>query len=81
MKTIDDITLKDLISEDLFMWVDNTKMGDDLFKLQIENSDGERIVEDLVTYDEIEDYASMCRRFLSLYERIGFNKGEENEIF
>lgn len=69
MKTLCDITLYDLMAEDLDVWVTkNKKFG---FDLQIDNEEGKTIVDEVGIHPfAMESYADMCRRFLHFYEKV-----------
>ena len=69
MQSINDITLSDIMAEDLDVWVSkNKEFG---FVLQIDNEKGEEIVcEKCIHPYAAESFADFCRRYLSCYERI-----------
>lgn len=69
MKTLNDITLYDLMAEDLDVWVAKSKgFG---FDLEIENENGETIVDEKGVHPfAMESYADMCRRFLNFYDKV-----------
>lgn len=68
MKTTGDITLYDLMAEDLDVWVSkNSKFG---FNLEINGEDGEPLVEESGIHPFAADsFAHFCRRYLSCYNR------------
>ncbi len=67
MNKFNEITLYDLMAEDLDVWVsENKKFG---FDLQIDNENGETIVDEKGIHPfAMESYADMCRRFLHFYD-------------
>lgn len=66
-KSLNDVTLYELMAEDLDVWVSKSKGHG--FDMQIENEDGETIVNEKGVHPcAMESYAQMCRRFLSFYE-------------
>lgn len=69
MKAINDITLYDLMAEDLDVWIcKNRKFG---FNLEIENQGGEMVVDEHGIHPCAADsFASFCRQYLSCYERV-----------
>ncbi len=67
-KSISDLTLYDMMGEDLTVWVGkNSKFG---FDLEIENDDGQMIVEKGVHEFAMEGFADFCRRFLYFYDKV-----------
>ena len=69
MKTMNDVTLYDLMAEDLDVWITKNKTFG--FDLQIDNENGETIVDEEGVHPfAIESYADMCRRFLHFYDKI-----------
>ncbi len=65
---MNNITLYDLMAEDLEVWVTRSKKFG--FDLQIENENGETIVnEEGVHPYAMESFAAMCRQFLYFYEK------------
>jgi hypothetical protein len=69
MKTINDITMYDLMSDDLTVWIKrNEKFG---FDLEIENYGGEVLVDEKgINPLAMESYADMCRRFVHFYDKL-----------
>lgn len=69
MHTLNDVSLYDLMAQDLDVWVTkNKKFG---FDLQIDNEEGETIVDEKGIHPgAMESYADMCRRFLNFYDKI-----------
>ncbi len=67
MKSINEITLYDLMSEDLDVWIKrNKKFG---YDLQIDDVDGEILLdEEGIHYAAMESFAELCRRFLNTYD-------------
>lgn len=64
---MDNITLYDLMAEDLDVWVSPNKTFG--FDLQIDNEKGEELVNEKGVHPyAMEAYADMCRRFLRFYE-------------
>lgn len=72
MRTINDVTLYDLMSEDLDVWVcpDYKGFG---FRIEIDNCEGEEIVSegDVHPY-AMDSFACFCRRYLASYDK--YNK-------
>lgn len=70
MKTIKDITLKDLMTENLYISAVQDKFMHDHYNLQIEDEEGGIVLYEAgLDEDEIDQYAKMCRQFLSIYDR------------
>jgi hypothetical protein len=68
MKGLGDITLYDLMAEDLDVWL--VKSKDFGFDLQIDDEVGKTIVDEKGIHPcAIESYAAMCRQFLKFYEK------------
>lgn len=68
MNKFNEITLYDLMAEDLDVWVAKNKTFG--FDLQIDNEKGETIVDEKGIHPfAMESYADMCRRFLHFYEK------------
>lgn len=69
MKTINDITLYDLMAENLDLWVTkNKKFG---YDIEIENDEGELLLDDKGVHKyAVDSYADMCRRFLITYDKV-----------
>lgn len=76
MKTLNDVTLSELMAEDLEVWVTKSKgFG---FDLQIDNEEGETIVNEKGVHPfAMESYADMCRRFLHFYGAVKAKSEEE----
>lgn len=73
---MNNITLYDLMAEDLDVWVTKNKTFG--FDLQIDNECGETIVnEEGVHPFAMESYADMCRRFLHFYDAVKAKSEEE----
>lgn len=72
-----DITLYDLMAEDLTVWIKrNKKFG---FDLQIEGDDpSERIEINGVHTDAMESFSDFCRSFLRFYDGLQDNDMIEN---
>lgn len=68
MKTINNITLYELMSEDLDVWVSRSdKLG---FKIEIDNEDGHEIVSEGGIHPyAMDSFADFCRRFLVSYDK------------
>lgn len=64
---LNDITLYDLMAADHDIWITpNKKFG---FDIQIDNEDGETIIDDKGLHPfAVEGFANICRRFLNFYE-------------
>ena len=69
MKTLNDVTLYDLMAEDLDVWLGkNKEFG---FVLQIDDENGESLVDEKCIHPYAADsFADFCRRFLSSYDKI-----------
>ena len=68
MKTITEITLYDLMAEDLDITVTKDKRFG--FVIQLENDYGKNVVEELGIHPFAADsFASFCRQYLASYER------------
>lgn len=69
MKTTNNVTLYELMAEDMDIWITkNKKFG---FDLQIDNKEGEAIVDEQGIHPfAMESYADMCRRFLHFYDMV-----------
>ena len=69
MNKFNEITLYDLMAEDLDVWVSkNKKFG---FDLEIEDEKGQVIVDEKGIHPfAMESYADMCRRFLHFYDKV-----------
>lgn len=67
MKHTDEITLEDLMAEDIDVWVTKSKgFG---FDLQMESEDGSiDIKQEGVHPYAMESFADLCRRFLHFYD-------------
>lgn len=66
---MNNITLYELMSEDLDVWICKNKTFG--FDLQIENEKGEKIVDEEAVHPyAMESYADMCRRFLHFYDKL-----------
>ncbi len=67
-RTINDVTLYDLMAEDLSVWIGNNKKFG--FDLHIEGDDmGMAIQAEGVHPYAMDSFADMCRRFLYSYDR------------
>lgn len=69
MRTINEVTLYDLMSEDLDVWVcpDNKGFG---FRMEIDNEDGEEIVSESGIHPfAMDSFADFCRRYLASYDK------------
>ena len=69
MKTLNDVTLYDLMAEDLDVWLGkNKEFG---FVLQIDDENGDELVDEKQIHPAAaESFADFCRRYLHSYERI-----------
>lgn len=65
---MENVTLYDLMAEDLDVWVSkNSKFG---FDVQIENENGETIVDEKGVHPCAADsFADFCRRYLAFYDK------------
>ncbi len=67
MKTIEEVTLYDLMAEDLDVWVTaNSKFG---FDLQIEGDDGVMVEAEGIHPFAADSFADFCRRYLASYDK------------
>jgi hypothetical protein len=68
MKTLNDITLHDLMSEDMDVWV--TKHTPSTFEIQIDDENGSTVVEENLIHEfAIDSFARFCRYFLFSYNK------------
>lgn len=69
MKTMVDITLYDLMAEDLDVWINkNSKFG---LNLEIDDERGEPLIrEEGINVSAIASFADFCRSFLVSYDNI-----------
>ena len=68
MKTLETITLYDLMAEDLDVWLGkNKEFG---FLLHIDNDDGEVVNEKGIHPYAADSFAVFCRRYLHSYDRV-----------
>lgn len=76
MNKFNEITLYDLMAEDLDVYVTKSKgFG---FDLQIDNEEGETVVDEKGIHPyAMESYADMCRRFLNFYDKVKAKSEEE----
>lgn len=76
MKTLSDVTLYDLMAEDLSVWVSQNKSFG--FDIEIENDEGQTLVDEKGVHPfAMESYADMCRRFLYFYDKVKAKSEEE----
>jgi len=69
MNKFNEITLYDLMAEDLDIWVCKNKAFG--FDLQIDNDNGETIVDEKGIHPFAADsFAAFCRSYLAFYERV-----------
>lgn len=69
MKTLNDVTLYDLMSEDLDVWVSKNKSFG--INLEIDAEDGEILIsEEGVHPFAADSFADFCRRYLNSYARL-----------
>jgi len=69
MKSISNITLYELMAQDLDVWVSRSnKQG---FKIEIDDEEGQSLVCDEPVHPyAMESFADFCRRYLSSYDRV-----------
>ena len=69
MKSLNDVTLYDLMAEDLDVWLGkNKEFG---FVLQIDDENGEELLDEKQIHPAAaETFADFCRRYLHSYDRI-----------
>lgn len=68
MKTINEITLYDLMSEDFNIWVSKNKSFG--FDVEIESNKGNVVLEEKGIHPcAMESYAELCRAFLKFYDK------------
>ena len=67
MKKIDEITLYDLMAEDLDVWITKSrKFG---YKLEIEDENGDLLIQDNEIHPEAaRSFAHFCRQFVMAYD-------------
>lgn len=67
-RTINDLTVAELMGDDHSVWLGkNKEFG---YVLEVENDEGEVIIEKCINPYAAESLASFCRRYLSFYEKI-----------
>ncbi len=67
-RTISDLTVAELMGDDHSVWLGkNKEFG---YILEVENDEGEVIIEKFIHPYAAESLASFCRRYLSFYEKI-----------
>jgi hypothetical protein len=67
-RTINDLTVAELMGDDHSVWLGkNKEFG---YVLEVENDEGEVIIEKCIHPYAAESLASFCRRYLSFYEKI-----------
>ncbi len=68
MKTMNDVTLYDLMAEDLDVWVSKNKCFG--FDLEIDDENGEPLVREAGIHPCAADsFADFCRRYLACYDK------------
>lgn len=68
-RTFNDLTLADLMGDDHCVWLGkNKEFG---YILEIENDEGQQIIEKCIHPAAAESLADFCRRYLNFYDRIG----------
>ena len=68
MKSLNDVTLYDLMAEDLDVWV--TKHKSFGFNLEIDDENGEPLIRDEGIHPyAIDSFADFCRRYVACYDR------------
>lgn len=73
--SMNDMSLYDLMAEDLDVWVGASGFG---FKLQIEDAQGNSMINEGCLHPyAAESFADFCRRYLTCYERAS-NEGVDN---
>jgi len=76
-RTINEITLYDLMAEDFSVWVGKNKSFG--FDLQIEGDDTTLAIEEKGVHPfAMESFADLCRRFLYFYDKV--KAKEESEL-
>ena len=74
MKSINNITLYDLMAEDLDIWV--TKSKEFGFEVQIDDERGKSLVNDKGIHPyAAESFADFCRRYLASYDKASQSEG------
>lgn len=67
-RTLNNLTVAELMGDDHSVWLGkNKEFG---FVLEIENDEGQTIIEKCINPYAAESLASFCRRYLSFYEKI-----------
>jgi hypothetical protein len=68
MKTISNITLYELMTEDLDVWV--SRSDNQGFKIDIDKEDGEILVSEAgINKCAADSFADFCRRYLACYDK------------
>jgi hypothetical protein len=68
MKTINNITLYDLMSEDLDIWISKDKVFG--FNIEIDDENGDPLMEEENVHSYAADaFADFCKRYLHSYEK------------
>jgi hypothetical protein len=67
-RTLENLTIAELMGEDHAVWLGKNKQFG--FILEIENDEGQTILEKCIHPYAIESLASFCRRFINSYEKI-----------
>jgi len=76
MKTMSEMTLYDLMAEDLDVWITKNKQFG--FDLVIDDENGEPLIrEDGIHPYAVDSFADFCRRYLAFYDKA--NKEVEDE--
>ncbi len=69
MKTLNDVTLYDLMAEDLDVWVSKNKTFG--LNIEIDDENGEPLIrEDGVHPCAADSFADFCRRYLACYDKV-----------
>lgn len=67
-RTLDNLTVAELMGDDHCVWLGkNKEFG---YILEIENDEGQTIIEKFIHPYAAESLASFCRRYLNFYEKI-----------
>lgn len=68
MKTMNDITLHDLMGQDLDVWMKKDSFG---FNLQIDDENGDIMIDEGNVHPfAAESFADFCRRYLACYDKV-----------
>jgi hypothetical protein len=67
-RTLEDLSIAELMGDDHHVWLGKNKQFG--FVLEIENDEGQTIIEKCIHPYAAESLASFCRRYLNFYEQL-----------